>query len=213
MPATKSPLYHSTYSYILFLSWSSFLYLLALIVLQYLLVCLLKKKKKVFITLQHFLMFCFFSWQCIAFRDVNPQAPIHFLVIPRKPIPGISDAQPEDKNVGIHLSLHDKLTQWIHVQFYVVYALNCDALGCYTQLISQGIIWTTTYIFNHFLFVVRCSYLMSTCASRLGLWAGYLFVFGYNFWCFVFVTIAFHTYTIAYYCTLIYLKLSRLFAF
>ncbi|PVD28071.1 hypothetical protein C0Q70_10652 [Pomacea canaliculata] len=35
--------------------------------------------------------------KCMAFRDVSPQAPVHFLVIPRKPIPGLSDAQPEDE--------------------------------------------------------------------------------------------------------------------
>ena len=31
-----------------------------------------------------------------AFRDINPQAPTHILVIPRKPIPKISDASAED---------------------------------------------------------------------------------------------------------------------
>ena len=32
----------------------------------------------------------------IAFRDLQPQAPVHLLVIPRKPIPTLNDAQPED---------------------------------------------------------------------------------------------------------------------
>jgi histidine triad (HIT) family protein len=32
----------------------------------------------------------------LAFRDVAPQAPIHILVIPRKPIPTINDLQPGD---------------------------------------------------------------------------------------------------------------------
>ena len=40
-----------------------------------------------------------FSFQCIAFNDVDPQAPVHFLVIPRKPIPMLSDAQSEDQQV------------------------------------------------------------------------------------------------------------------
>jgi len=31
-----------------------------------------------------------------AFRDINPAAPTHVLVIPRKPIPRISDAKEED---------------------------------------------------------------------------------------------------------------------
>ncbi|KAK7107065.1 uncharacterized HIT-like protein Synpcc7942_1390 [Littorina saxatilis] len=41
--------------------------------------------------------------QCIAFRDVTPQAPVHFLVIPRKPIPGISDVTQEDEELLGHL--------------------------------------------------------------------------------------------------------------
>lgn len=32
---------------------------------------------------------------CLAFRDVNPQAPTHVLVIPKEPLPMLSDAGPE----------------------------------------------------------------------------------------------------------------------
>jgi histidine triad (HIT) family protein len=32
----------------------------------------------------------------LAFRDINPQAPVHVLIIPKKPIPRIDEAQPED---------------------------------------------------------------------------------------------------------------------
>jgi histidine triad (HIT) family protein len=32
----------------------------------------------------------------VAFRDVNPQAPTHILVIPRKPIPTLNAVEPED---------------------------------------------------------------------------------------------------------------------
>ncbi|BAZ17715.1 HIT family protein [Calothrix sp. NIES-4071] len=39
----------------------------------------------------------------LAFRDVNPQAPVHILVIPKKPIPKLSDAQPEDSQLLGHL--------------------------------------------------------------------------------------------------------------
>lgn len=42
---------------------------------------------------------------CLAFRDVNPQAPTHFLVIPKKPIPKLSDAVPEDQSLLGHLLL------------------------------------------------------------------------------------------------------------
>jgi histidine triad (HIT) family protein len=32
----------------------------------------------------------------LAFRDISPQAPVHLLVIPRKPIPTLNDAGPGD---------------------------------------------------------------------------------------------------------------------
>ena len=41
----------------------------------------------------------------IAFRDVNPQAPTHLLVIPRKPIPRLSASEPEDAALLGHLML------------------------------------------------------------------------------------------------------------
>ncbi|MFP4280152.1 MAG: histidine triad nucleotide-binding protein [Halochromatium sp.] len=34
--------------------------------------------------------------EVVAFRDLNPQAPVHILVIPRKPIPTLSDAEAGD---------------------------------------------------------------------------------------------------------------------
>jgi histidine triad (HIT) family protein len=42
---------------------------------------------------------------CLAFTDVNPQAPTHILIIPKKPIPKLSDAAPEDKELLGHLLL------------------------------------------------------------------------------------------------------------
>src|SRR5438132_5383893 len=41
----------------------------------------------------------------LAFRDVKPQAPTHILVIPKKPIPRISEAKPEDHKALGHLLL------------------------------------------------------------------------------------------------------------
>jgi len=32
----------------------------------------------------------------VAFRDINPQAPVHVLVVPRKPIPSVAHAQASD---------------------------------------------------------------------------------------------------------------------
>ncbi|XP_012261768.1 adenosine 5'-monophosphoramidase HINT1 [Athalia rosae] len=41
--------------------------------------------------------------QCVAFHDVNPQAPIHFLVIPREPIVQLSQAKEDHKPLLGHL--------------------------------------------------------------------------------------------------------------
>ena len=40
----------------------------------------------------------------LAFKDINPQAPVHFLVIPKKPIATINDIAQEDRKVVGHLS-------------------------------------------------------------------------------------------------------------
>lgn len=41
--------------------------------------------------------------QCIAFYDINPQAPTHILIVPRKPIPGVDDIADEDEELIGHL--------------------------------------------------------------------------------------------------------------
>ena len=42
---------------------------------------------------------------CIAINDANPQAPVHVLVIPKKPIAKLSDAAEEDRELLGHLML------------------------------------------------------------------------------------------------------------
>ena len=42
---------------------------------------------------------------CLAFRDVNPQAPTHILIIPKKPIPKLAEATDEDRTLLGHLLL------------------------------------------------------------------------------------------------------------
>ena len=37
--------------------------------------------------------------EVVAFRDINPQAPVHILVIPRKPLAPAADAKPEDAHL------------------------------------------------------------------------------------------------------------------
>ena len=42
---------------------------------------------------------------CLAFKDINPVAPIHILIIPKKRIEKISDSNTEDKELLGHLFL------------------------------------------------------------------------------------------------------------
>jgi histidine triad (HIT) family protein len=43
--------------------------------------------------------------QAIAIKDINPQAPTHILVIPKKPIPRLSEAVDSDRDLLGHLLL------------------------------------------------------------------------------------------------------------
>ncbi len=43
--------------------------------------------------------------QVLAFRDIKPQAPTHVLVVPKKPIPRIAEAQPADQQMLGYLLL------------------------------------------------------------------------------------------------------------
>ena len=43
--------------------------------------------------------------RCLAFRDVNPQAPVHILVIPKQPIARLVDAGEDDEALLGHLLL------------------------------------------------------------------------------------------------------------
>ncbi|XP_039439294.1 adenosine 5'-monophosphoramidase HINT1 [Culex pipiens pallens] len=46
--------------------------------------------------------------KCVAFHDISAQAPVHFLVIPRKPIAQLSKATEEDEALLGHLMLVGK---------------------------------------------------------------------------------------------------------
>lgn len=40
---------------------------------------------------------------CLAFRDIAPQAPVHVLVVPKKPLPSLSSASADDRALLGHL--------------------------------------------------------------------------------------------------------------
>lgn len=40
---------------------------------------------------------------CVAFRDTNPQAPIHVLIVPREPMESLNDASQSDEAILGHL--------------------------------------------------------------------------------------------------------------
>ena len=42
---------------------------------------------------------------CLAFRDINPQAPVHILIVPKKEIARLVDAGPVDQALLGHLLL------------------------------------------------------------------------------------------------------------
>lgn len=41
----------------------------------------------------------------LAFRDINPQAPVHILIIPKKPFPKLNDVQISDQELLGHLMI------------------------------------------------------------------------------------------------------------
>lgn len=65
---------------------------------------------------------------CLAFRDINPQAPIHVLLIPKKEIAGLAAAQPEDQALLGHLLLAaNKVARQLGVQDAYRVVLNNGA--------------------------------------------------------------------------------------
>jgi len=42
---------------------------------------------------------------CLCFKDVNPQAPVHYLLIPKKPIERLTDSKSEDQSLLGHMMI------------------------------------------------------------------------------------------------------------
>lgn len=66
----------------------------------------------------------------IAFRDINPQAPVHVLIVPKKPIPKLADAIPEDHRILGHLLMTVKrVAEQLDVTDYRVVINNGEGAG------------------------------------------------------------------------------------
>ncbi len=64
--------------------------------------------------------------QCLAFRDINPQAPVHVLIIPRKEIPTHADLTEADEALVGHLHLvAAKLAKQLGLEQGYRLVLNC----------------------------------------------------------------------------------------
>jgi histidine triad (HIT) family protein len=64
--------------------------------------------------------------QCLAFRDVNPQAPVHVLIIPKKVVPTHADLKEEDKAMMGHLHVvAARLAEKLGIQEGYRLVLNC----------------------------------------------------------------------------------------
>jgi len=67
---------------------------------------------------------------CIAFKDVNAQAPTHVLLIPKKPIPTLDDLTQEDQNLLGHMMLHiPKIADQLKLDQGYRVVINCKAYG------------------------------------------------------------------------------------
>jgi histidine triad (HIT) family protein len=50
--------------------------------------------------------------EIIAFRDINPQAPVHLIIIPRKHIPSLTQLSPADLNlIGKMVAIANQLAE------------------------------------------------------------------------------------------------------
>ena len=68
--------------------------------------------------------------QCLAFRDINPQAPTHVLIIPKKEIPTVNDISADDLPLVGHLiSVVQRLAAQLQLDDGYRVVMNCGAQG------------------------------------------------------------------------------------
>ena len=67
---------------------------------------------------------------CLAFHDVNPQAPVHVLLIPKKEIENIAGATQEDKELLGHMMTKvSEIAQLLELENGFRVVANCGADG------------------------------------------------------------------------------------
>lgn len=67
---------------------------------------------------------------CLAFRDVNPQAPVHVLVIPKEPLAKLSDAESNHHALMGHLLLTVKrVAEQLELKKGYRVVINCGEDG------------------------------------------------------------------------------------
>jgi len=68
--------------------------------------------------------------EVLAFHDIAPQAPVHFLVIPKKPIPTLKDLTEADKALAGHLLFTaQRLAMELGCEEGFRVVTNCNELG------------------------------------------------------------------------------------
>lgn len=67
---------------------------------------------------------------CLAFHDVAPQAPVHVLVIPKRPIASLADVSPGDEALLGHLvAVATRLARTLGLAAGYRLVVNCGADG------------------------------------------------------------------------------------
>lgn len=70
---------------------------------------------------------------CIAFHDVNPQAPVHVLLVTKKVIPTLSAATQEDATLLGHLMVKvSEITAMLNIKDNFRLVINNGAQACQT---------------------------------------------------------------------------------
>jgi histidine triad (HIT) family protein len=68
--------------------------------------------------------------RCLAFHDINPQAPVHLLIIPKKVIPTHDDITPAEAELVGHLHVvAQKLAQQLGLKDGYRVVVNCKESG------------------------------------------------------------------------------------